>query len=344
MALLRWRETWRLVLGAGLVLNGLGNSVLVMRGVDAAGPGDWVSATTLLCVLAVVGFVAAGLGVWRVRGLEGAVTPLAVAAGIAALALHVRQPSGDLWVGVVLSLVLPIAAAMHAATTPEPSPAARPLARRRIGSAAAGAVLAWVAAAAAVWPLNRAWGTTQAEWLQPMPGDDSPRAPQFETLHAVTIDAPPERVWPWIAQIGQDRAGFYSYDWLERLFGADNHNVDEVRPEWQSRHVGELVPATQAGYLGGVFGDRPGWIVELARPDEALVLRGWGAFVLAPQADGRTRLLVRSTMSNGRIPAWAAAVNLTAFQLPHFIMQRRMLLGIKERAESWPVGTSRDSG
>ena len=85
---------------------------------------------------------------------------------------------------------------------------------------------------------------------------------------------------------------------------------------------------------GGLFSDRPGWVVDIVHPNEALVLRGWAAFVLTPKPSGGTRLLVRSTMSNDRIPAWAAALNLTAFQLPHFIMQRRMLLGIKERAEA----------
>jgi hypothetical protein len=73
--------------------------------------------------------------------------------------------------------------------------------------------------------------------------------------------------------------------------------------------------------------------VDRVEPDRVLVLRNWGAFVLQPTAEGGTRLLIRSTISNERIPAWAAAINFTAFELPHFIMQRRMMLGIKERAE-----------
>jgi len=91
-------------------------------------------------------------------------------------------------------------------------------------------------------------------------------------------------------------------------------NADAIHPEWQSRAVGEMVYAT-------------------LEPERALVLKNWGAFVLLPMPDGRTRFLIRSTISNERIPAWAAALNLTAFELPHFIMQRRMMLGIKERAE-----------
>ncbi len=166
-----------------------------------------------------------------------------------------------------------------------------------------------------------------------LPGDRVPRTPPLEIMHGVTINAPPEAVWPWLAQLGQDRAGFYSYDWLERAFGANVHNVSVIRPEWQARTAGEWVYATDAGYMGGLFGERPGWIIEVFEPNRALVLRNWGAFVLLPQAEGRTRLLIRSTISHERIPAWAAAMNLMLFELPHFIMQRRMLLGIRSLAE-----------
>jgi hypothetical protein len=152
-------------------------------------------------------------------------------------------------------------------------------------------------------------------------------------MHGVSVDAPPERVWPWLVQIGQDRAGFYSYDWLERAFLADIHNVDEIRPEWQRRQPGDFVRATQPNYLGGLLGEDLGWYVMEVQPGRALVLHQWGAFVLQEDGRGGTRLLVRSTLSDRRIPVWAAAVSFTAFELPHFIMQRRMLLGIKERAE-----------
>lgn len=77
----------------------------------------------------------------------------------------------------------------------------------------------------------------------------------------------------------------------------------------------------------------PGWTIEVFDQNRALVLRTWGAFVLEPSPGCRTRLLVRSTISHARIPGWAAALNLPLFELPHFLMQRRMLLGIKALAE-----------
>ena len=166
-----------------------------------------------------------------------------------------------------------------------------------------------------------------------LPGDHTPRQPAIELQHAVTIDAAPGDVWPWLVQLGQDRAGFYSYDWLERAFGADVHNVREIRAEWQHRQAGDFVPATQRGYLASVFGEQPGWTVTAVERERALVLDHWGAFVLLPTDDGRTRFVIRSTISHPRIPVWASALNFLAFELPHFIMERRMMLTIKRLAE-----------
>jgi hypothetical protein len=153
-------------------------------------------------------------------------------------------------------------------------------------------------------------------------------------MHGVSIDAPDWVVWAWLVQIGQDRAGFYSYDGLERLFGADIRNADELRPEWQQRRAGDRVPATQRGYLGGVFGDQPGWHVAQVVPCRALVLDGWGSFVVVADGPDRSRLLVRSRMGHHDAPVAGAALSFIAFELPHFIMERGMLRGIKQRAES----------
>lgn len=323
----------RILLGMSLILHGVGNSVLPLRGADVLEPGSWSAAMTLLYVIAIVGFVASGLGILGVRPLRRVAGNLALAAGACALGAQVWYGDTSLWAGIALSVVLPILAklATDLWTVRDAAPSAS---RWRQATDAAGlAFLAWVAVSAVAWPWHRTWGTTPVEWNAALPGDRAPRTPGVEILHGVTIDAPPSAVWPWLVQIGQDRAGFYSYERLERLFGAEIHNASDIRLEWQSRRVGDRVHATQPGYLGGLFGDRPGWTIDLLEPERALVLRGWGAFVLQPLPDGRTRFLIRSTISNERIPVWAAALNFTLFELPHFIMQRRMMLGIKARAE-----------
>jgi hypothetical protein len=321
----------RATLGVAMVLHGLGNAVLQLRGGDAGAPGGLDLAWSLVCLTAIVGFVTAGLAVLGVRPL----TPIAVLAptggGAAALVGVLWLGDPTLWPGVLFSLLLPVATWVWlrpSRATPTPRPWARAL-----RDAAGLAFLAWIAFSALLWPWHRSWGTLPQEWVIALPGDRTPRLPAHEILHAVTIDAPPSAVWPWLVQLGQDRAGFYSYERLERLFGAQVHNVREIRPEWQQRQSGDVIYATQAGYLGGLLGERPGWTVDLAEPNRALVLRYWGAFVLEPMPDGRTRFLIRSTISHPDIPVWAAALNFSTFELPHFIMQRRMMLGIKELAE-----------
>jgi hypothetical protein len=330
----QWQPFVRVLLGTGLVLHGLGNAVLPLRGADAIAPGTWMPFMTALYVVAIVGFVAAGLGVLGVPLLRRVSAITVFAAGAAALGAQLWQGDTDLWPGMMFSVTLPVATILHAAFDDRglhPLPARSPW--HRVGTVVGWAFLAWIAVSAATWPWHRSWGTTPAEWNAALAGDRAPRTPAFEIFHGITIDAPPSDVWPWLVQIGQDRAGFYSYAWLERLFLADIRNADRIHPEWQALRAGERVHATQSGYMGGVFGQRPGWIVELVEPGHALVLRYWGAFVLQPLPGNRTRLLIRSTVSNRRIPVWGAALNFAAFELPHFIMQRRMMLGIKQRAE-----------
>src|SRR5205807_2391127 len=129
-------------------------------------------------------------------------------------------------------------------------------------------------------------------------------------------------VWLWLVQMGQDRGGFYSYSWLERLFGDPVRNADRVVPEWQNVKPGDLVRAAPPNYLGGIAGDTVGWRVAELIPGRALILDGWGAFVLEPVDDSTTRLLVRSRAAT---PASLSALLFAPFQLlvlepAHFIM------------------------
>ena len=91
-------------------------------------------------------------------------------------------------------------------------------------------------------PWMRGWGATPAEKGRALPGDDLTPKPRIQITQAVTVAAPVEQVWPWLAQIGQDRGGFYSYEWLENLAGCEMRNADRIHPEWQQREVGEPVP------------------------------------------------------------------------------------------------------
>ena len=143
----------------------------------------------------------------------------------------------------------------------------------------------------------------------------------------MTIDAPTDAVWPWLAQIGQDRAGFYSYECLENLAGCHMHNADEIHPEWQQRRLGETI------YLH----PRTGLPVARFEPGRVLALKNWGAFVLEPVGSDRTRLIAR-----GRTPRGAASiVNALLMEIPHFVMERKMLLEIKRRAERSHTATVR---
>jgi hypothetical protein len=166
--------------------------------------------------------------------------------------------------------------------------------------------------------------------MRQLPGDRNPRTLAAEINHATGIRARPENVWPWLAQLGQDRGGFYSYDWLENLFGLHMRNADRIHPEWQQMAAGRFVRSAPSNWMGGRFGDHLGWRVLEAQPNRHLVLEYWGAFILIPSREG-TRLLIRT--HTGRPALWNAPLLVLGFEPVHFIMERAMLRGIQERAE-----------
>jgi hypothetical protein len=202
---------------------------------------------------------------------------------------------------------------------------------------ALGVVIFLAVVAAATWrifiyPWAQCWGATRLEQAMLLPGNEFVPSATSQSTYAIDIQAPPERAWMWLVQIGQDRAGFYSYSFLENLVGDPIRNVIEIRPEWQELKAGDFVHLAPSDYLGGRLREKTALEVLLADPPRALVLKNWGAFILLPKDGGRsTRFLSRSrTVEN-------SATRLTlsiVFEPIHFLMQRRMMLGIKELAEA----------
>ena len=194
-----------------------------------------------------------------------------------------------------------------------------------------------------VRPWMREWGSTPAERHRALPGDDIVEPVMTHSTRAVTIDAPPEAVWPWLIQIGDQRGGFYSYDWIERfVFPGMVHYIERTRsatqihPELQHPHVGDHI---NTGSIGRVSIGNPITVLE---PNHALVIGTW-AFVLQPLAEHRTRLLVRERDSgwirlltpqrSGLLRAAGAVIDYVIAEPLHFAMTRKMMLGLKQRAE-----------
>lgn len=178
------------------------------------------------------------------------------------------------------------------------------------------------------------WGATSAEVSASMPGDELLPGAQFVATRAITIDAPPGDVWPWIPQVGFGRAGFYSYDLLDNLGRPSARTVLE---EWQRMEPGDMVapmaePATPATAFTVTSIERPSAMVW-SKPDST-----W-AWKLEPDSENRTRLVTRLKVRYRLRPD--ALFTVPLMELGDFAMMRRMLRGIKERAEQTP--SSRDN-
>jgi hypothetical protein len=186
----------------------------------------------------------------------------------------------------------------------------------------------FLAALAALFPLMRrpilTWGATTEEARSRLPGDDLLEEADGVSTRAITINAPVAAVWPWVAQMGPSpRGGAYTYDWIENLLGLDMHSVDRLLPEFQHPQVGDTIA------LG------PNRMrIERVEPERVLAWRSedgnwvW-TFVLA-ESGGTTRLISRNRF---RLPTLAARLGMLPMEPGSLIMERRMLRGIKERAE-----------
>jgi hypothetical protein len=325
----------------GLVVHGFGHAVFPLRG--AGNDANWPIAKVLIAlawIVAMIGFVAAGCGLAGARPLRAfwrPFTAIAIAASVVAFAVMRRL---DLLPGLAFD-ALALRAFYAWSNEADPARVGRAVTSTRwrrvlsaAGSLSALALTAYVATCAITRSWHSRWGVTDEELALAFPGDPPDRDAAFEVNHGITIDQPPSVVWPWLLQIGQDRAGFYSYDSLENLFGLRIRNADRIHPEWQNRAVGDLVRAAPTDWLGGALGENVGWRIGHIEPERALVLSWWGAFVLAPLPGNRCRLFVRSKVSAPNVPVWGAALSFATFEMAHFIMERQMLRGIKARAET----------
>ena len=321
----------RIALGIALLLHGLAHANAGMLSADDRG-----LVATALWAIASVAFLAAGFGLLGVRRLYRHWQVLSLIAIASSLLLLVTYRPATATIGIIVDVALLAVIGFVSISREWRRPRTGPLAA--IGRTMVFGLLAYVGVVIGTRPWHSRWGSSDAELRATLPGDDLVPNAHYTIQHAVTIRATPNEIWPWLVQLGQDKGGFYSYDWLERLVGDKVRNADRVHPEWQTLKTGDLVRATQPDYLGGVFGPNIGWRVVRLEPERMLVLGGWGAFILEPNGDS-TRLIVR-TRGAGKPNVSLAPFGLLVFEPAHFIMQRRMLLGIKQRAERLSATTA----
>lgn len=197
-----------------------------------------------------------------------------------------------------------------------------------------------------VRPWYLRWGATEAELRTPLPGDEIVATAAGQETRAITIHASADRVWPWLAQLGQDRGGFYSFDLLENLVGCRMPTEDRLRPEKQTWRIGDrlwMYPPDRAGGMGFATlrtyspGRALGFGTHAVGTPAAAAEDGSWSFVLVPQGDSATRLLVRGRGAAGR-SLLGVAFDRAIFEPAHFAMERRTMLGLKALAETGDRG------
>jgi hypothetical protein len=204
--------------------------------------------------------------------------------------------------------------------------------RTRAGAFGGLAVAAALAAGLGIYPVFfrrqcLTWGARPDEVSRKLPGDELLPGAGTVATRTITIDAPPPAIWPWLVQMGSGRGGVYTYDWIENLFGLDMHSTRRILPQYQDVKAGDEFP------LGP---GRAAMRVSVLDPERTFTLRfadgNWVWIFALFAEDGRTRLFSRNRIAAAG--AWPARLFGTLVMEPgSLIMERKMLLGIKERAE-----------
>ena len=203
----------------------------------------------------------------------------------------------------------------------------------------------------ALLPYMDRWGTTAEERKMPLAGDELvPSDPMWALNHGITIKGTPDEIYPYFAQMGQRKAGFYSYDWLERLCGFGIYNTYELKPEWEMR-TGDFCFFHQNGMGMRIHSATPPYslvmITDSREPDHPLPEGAWEmfpvpkgkyvawnwSFNMVPQENGTTRVLVRTHANWTNTNPFLNFALKHAFALPSDIMDRKMLLTVKKLVE-----------
>jgi hypothetical protein len=197
----------------------------------------------------------------------------------------------------------------------------------------------------AVLPRLRRWGATAEEASRTLPGDDLVAGAMYVTTRAITVQAPPADVFPWLVQLGQSRGGFYTYDALENLMKLDIHSADRIHPEWQDLEAGrDYITLDANEYMKmtiAVLEPPHAFVIRTGGPDDGPQppgsifkgeIAGSWAFVVEPAGAGASRLLVRWRSAwTSTVPA--AFARVFGLEPVHFVMEEGMLRGIRDRAE-----------
>lgn len=202
------------------------------------------------------------------------------------------------------------------------------------------ALMAWhVVATPFIGRKRLHWGTVGTEATDALPGDDLVPSPKWTYTLGMAVDASPAEVWPWVAQIGQRGGGFYTYQMLENMMGCKITNTREILPEHQNPAVGDHIYLhPTAPPMRIMLADAPSALVLFGSPADVGSEESWGTstwqFAIRPGPDGTTRLLTRGRSDYSS--DWKARLAFGRFPIEviTFVMSRKMLLGIKQLAET----------